>query len=98
MKAKVLWSLQVEKYVRSKGPEPRRALWREVKALAEWNGQEDPSRIRHLEDDLSGYSRIRCKGERVIFRQDFEAGGRVIKCLYAGERKTIYETFQELLL
>lgn len=98
MKCKVVWSPQVENYVRRKAPEPRREIGQAIKALAGWNGRENPPHIRHLEDDLSGYSRVRIKGERIIFREDFADGQRVIKCLYAGPRHTIYETFQELLL
>ena len=96
--AKVVWSDQVKNYVSSKAPGPRRALWQEIKKLAEWNGRENPPRIRHLEDALSGYSRMRVKGERIIFREAFEHGGRVIKCLYAGPRSNVYEAFQEILL
>lgn len=98
MKSKILWSPQVESYVRRKAPEPRQALWREIKALAGWNGHENPPHIRHLEDELSGCSRVRIKSDRVIFREDFSGGQRVIKCLFAGPRTTVYETFQELLL
>jgi len=98
MNSKVLWSPQVEKYVRSQAPVPRRELWREIKNLSTWDGRENPPHILHLEDDLSGYSRVRIKGDRIIFRQDFENGQRVIKCLYARDRNTIYEVFRELLL
>jgi hypothetical protein len=96
--AKVVWSAQVEGYVRRKAPAPRRELWRAIKGLAAWNGRENPPHLRQLEDDLAGYARWRVKGERIIFREDFEGGQRVIKRLYAGPRQTIYEMFQELLL
>ena len=98
MKSKVVWSPQVENYVHSNAPEPRTALWKEIKKLVDWDGRENPPHIRHLEDELSGYSCVRIKRERVIFREAFENGQRVIKCLFAGPRKTIYEAFQELLL
>ena len=98
MKSKVVWSAQVEKYVRSQAPEPRRAIWQEIKNLSNWDGRENPPAIRHLEDDLSGSSRLRIKGGRIIFRQDFENGQRVVKCLFAMERSTIYEVFRALLL
>lgn len=98
MKTKVVWSPQVQKYVHSKAPEPRRILWREIKNLAKWNGQEDPPVTRHLEDQLAGYSRLRVARDRVIFREDFERGQRVVKCLHAGPRSTVYETFEEILL
>ena len=98
MPCKVLWTEQVEHYVRQQAPLPRAALWAELKALGQWDGRENPPHIRHLEDDLAGYSRVRIKNERIIFRQDYLAGQRVIKCLYAGPRKTIYEAFQEVFL
>ena len=98
MKSKMVWSAQVEKYVRSQAPEPRRAIWQEIKNLSHWDGHEHPPDIRHLEDDLSGYSRLKIMGVRVIFRQDFENGQRVVKCLFAMERSTIYEVFRALLL
>jgi mRNA-degrading endonuclease RelE of RelBE toxin-antitoxin system len=98
MKSKIVWSAQVQRYVSSKAPEPRRALWREIKSLANWDGRENSPRIRHLEDEWTGYSRLRVDRDRIIFRQAFEDGNRVIKCTAAGPRNTIYETFAELLL
>lgn len=84
--------------MRSKAPEPRRVLWREIKALAQWDGRQTPPRIRHLEDKLTGYARLRVDRDRVIFREAFENGQRVIKCLYAGPRSSVYESFQTVLL
>ena len=98
MQSKVVWSDQVEAYVKSHAPHPRRELWREIKALAAWDGRSDPPRIRHLEDRLTGYTRIRIDHHRVIFREAFEDGWRVIKCLFAGPRSTVYEAFAELTL
>jgi mRNA-degrading endonuclease RelE of RelBE toxin-antitoxin system len=98
MKSKVVWSPQVQKYVNSKAPEPRQTLWRAIKSLADWKGRENPPLIRHLEDQLADYSRLRVARDRVIFREDFERGQRVVKCLHAGPRSTVYENFQEILL
>jgi len=98
MKSKVVWSGQVKGYVRAKAPEPRRELWRQIKRLADWNGRERAPRIRHLEDELVGYWRLRVERDRIIFREAFEEGQRVIKCLFAGPRLTVYEMFAELLL
>jgi hypothetical protein len=98
MKSKVFWSAQVQAYVNSKAPEPRKTLWREIKNLAKWDGRENPPRILHLEDELSGYSRLRVRRDRVLFRETSERGTRVIKCLFAGPRSTVYETFLELFL
>lgn len=98
MQSRVLWSEQVGRYVQSKAPEPRRAIWQAIKNLSAWDGKENQPLIVHLEDDLSGYNRVRIKGERVIFREDFENGQRVIKCIFAGPRLTVYDAFRELLL
>ncbi|HEY1662783.1 MAG TPA: hypothetical protein VGI03_10220 [Verrucomicrobiae bacterium] len=98
MKSKVVWSSQVQSYVKSKAPETRKVLWREIKDLAKWDGRECVPRIRLLEDELTGYGRLRVKRDRVLFRESFERGERVIKCLYAGPRSTVYETFQEIFL
>ncbi len=98
MKSKVIWSEQVEHYVKSKAPDPRRELWRQIRALADWDGKEDPSHMCHLEDELSGYSRIRMGHHRVIFRESFIKGKRIVACAFAGPRETVYEAFAELLL
>lgn len=98
MKFKVRWSEQVESYVRAKAPEPRRQLWQGIKALAAWDGQEHLPRIRRLEDKLSGYWRLRVGGHRVIYREDYAEGERCLKCLFAGERQTVYEAFEQILL
>ncbi len=98
MKSKVVWSPQVQTFVNSKAPAPRRALWQEIKNLAKWDGRDNPPRIRQLEDELSGYSRLRVRRDRVLFRESFERGERVIKCLHAGPRSSVYETFQEIFL
>jgi mRNA-degrading endonuclease RelE of RelBE toxin-antitoxin system len=98
MNCKVTWTDQVESYVRSKAPEPRRALFQGIKGIATWDGRARPPEIRRLEDDLLGYCRLREGDHRLIFREGFEAGEREIRFLYAGPRSTVYETFQELLL
>lgn len=69
------------------------------KSLATWDGRESATRIRHLlEDQLSGYTRLRVGRDRVLFREANENGARVIKCLHAGVLSTVYEAFQELFL
>jgi mRNA-degrading endonuclease RelE of RelBE toxin-antitoxin system len=98
MKSKVIWSEQVEGYVRSKAPDPRKTLWRAIKRLRDWDGKEDPPQLCHLEDELAGYLRLRVGRHRVIFRESFAQGERAIQCLYAGPRVTVYEAFAELFL
>ena len=98
MKSKVIWSEQVAFYVKSKAPGPRRELWRGIKGLADWDGKENPPQIRHLEDELIGYSRLRVGAHRLIFRETVAQGQRTIACLFAGPRSTVYEAFAELFL
>ena len=98
MPSSVRWSAQVEAYVRSKAPDARRELWKGIKALGDWDGREDVARLRHLEGELVGYSRLRIREHRIIFREAFQDGQRRILCLYAGPRQSVYEAFEELLL
>lgn len=98
MNCKVRWSPQVENYVRSKAPEPRTELWREIKRLAEWDGRENPPRLKHLEGSLVGYSRLKVHGHRIIFREAFVSDCRAVECLFAAPRNTVYEAFEEMLL
>ena len=98
MNSKVQWSEQVSKYVLSKAPDPRRELIQAIKALDQWDGREHPPRLRHLEDKLAGYSRLRVREHRIIFRDGFVDGKRTLLCLYAGPRKTVYEAFEEIML
>ena len=98
MNSKVIWSEQVESYVKSKAPEPRRELWRGIKGMADWEGTENPPQIRHLEDELIGYSRLRVGAHRLVFRETFAQGQRTIAFLFAGPRSTVYEAFAELFL
>ena len=98
MKSSVVWTDQVEAYVRGKAPEPRRALWAGIKGLGQWDGEANPPHVRFLEDDLAGYIRLRVDRHRVVFREDFHQGRRRIICLFAGPRSTVYEALSELLL
>jgi mRNA-degrading endonuclease RelE of RelBE toxin-antitoxin system len=98
MKPKVRWSNQVAEYVRSQAPEPRRELWAGIKSLADWDGHEDAPRLVALEDEFSGYWRLRVARHRVIFREAVQEGQRTLLCLAAGPRKTVYEALAELLL
>ncbi|MBI4325068.1 MAG: hypothetical protein HY674_07360 [Chloroflexi bacterium] len=98
MKSKVIWSEQVESYVKSKAPVPRRELWRAIRGLSDWDGKENAPKIRHLDDELIGYSRLRAGAHRVIFRETVAQGQRTIAFLFAGPRSTVYEAFAELFL
>ena len=98
MRSKIVWTNQVKNFVDSHAPEPRRALWREIKALAQWDGRENPPQIKHLEDELSGYSRLASGRVRVIFFETTTNGQRTIECIYAAPRNTVYEVFRLLFL
>jgi len=92
MKTKVKVEVQVENFVKSLAPEPRRRLTRAIKALA--NDQGD---IRQLEGKLEGYSRLRVAGHRVIFNERFESVERIIDCIFAEKRALVYDLFVRLL-
>lgn len=63
----------------------RRELKRAILQLANERGD-----IRALGDDLSGYYRLKVGRYRVVFRY---LPGRIIDCVYANERKLVYEVF-----
>lgn len=92
MKTRVRVSRQVETFVKSLAPEPRRALTQAIKGLAG-----DLGDCRQLEGDLAGYHRLRVLKYRVVYCQTFAAGQRVIECVYAAPRSIVYELFAELL-
>ena len=84
---------EVVDYVRRLAPEPRQALRKGIKELAEENGD-----IKPLTDELEGFYRLRVGSHRVIFEYEIIDDKRVITCVFAGPRKWIYEVFQSRLL
>ena len=86
-------SPQVQQFVRSLAPDPRRNLTRAIKALAHGAGDR-----KALEGRLSGYQRLRVVGYRVIYCEQAVGGVRVIFCLFAEHRSMVYELFQQMLL
>lgn len=93
MKTSVVWSDQVEGFVKALAPEPRRTLRLAIRGLAEDRGDTKP-----LVDALQGYYRLRVGPYRVVYREEFEEGQRVLKCLFAQRRNVVYELFTALLL
>jgi len=77
---------QVWDFASTLGLEHRRAFKRAVVGLAEEKGD-----IKALADQLPGYYRLKVARYRVIFRY---TPGRVIECVYAEERKLVYEIFE----
>ena len=90
MRIRVKVSPQVEAYVKSLAPHPRRALSRAIKGLAQNRGD-----VKQLESHLEGYSRLRVGSHRVIFAARAEAGECIVDCLFAERRAVIYEMFAE---
>jgi mRNA-degrading endonuclease RelE of RelBE toxin-antitoxin system len=92
MKTKIRVESQVEAFVKSLAPDPRRRLRLAIKGLA--NGRGD---IKSLEGNLAGYSRLSVTGYRVIFKERVERGTRIIDCIFAERRALVYEIFVSLL-
>ena len=93
MRTKVEVAPQVKEFVRSLAPAPRRALTQAIKSLA----QDDGDR-KVLEGKLTGYHRLRVASHRVIYREQFIYGARVIFCIFAEHRSVVYELFQQMLI
>ena len=58
----------------------------------------DHGDIKDLVDELLGYKRLRVGPFRVIYREAFEHGKPVRKCLFAERRNVVYELFAQMLL
>ena len=86
---KVTVSEQVLAYQRAQHPETRRALKAAIIALGSGRGD-----IRELEEELSGFHRLRVGPHRIVFA--IEADG-VIRCIFAERRRVVYELFAATL-
>ena len=93
MKAEVQWSAQVRDFISSLAPEPRKRLRAAVRALAHDTGD-----IKALVDELTGYQRLRVGHFRIIYRESFEHGVPVRKCLFAERHDVVYEIFRKMVL
>jgi mRNA-degrading endonuclease RelE of RelBE toxin-antitoxin system len=93
MRTRIKVEAQVENFVKSIAPEPRRALRPAIKGLAQNRGD-----IKRLEGKLSGFHRLRVGHYRVIFAERVEKGFRVVECLFARERPVVYDMFLKLRL
>lgn len=92
MEIKVELSQQVVSFVRRRAPESRRVLRKALRGLARERGD-----IRALEGLLKDYHRLRAGGYRIIFAYKLSGKRRVIQCILAERRSTVYGVFQELL-
>jgi len=86
MKAEVQWSSQVAEFTASLSPDPKKKLRAGLHGLAADHGD-----IKDLVDELLGYKRLRVGPFRVIYREAFEHGKPVRKCLFAERRNVVYE-------
>jgi mRNA-degrading endonuclease RelE of RelBE toxin-antitoxin system len=50
-----------------------------------------------LEGDLAGWSRLRVQTYRVVFKEIWKDGHRIVDCVYANRRSVVYDLFKEIL-
>jgi mRNA interferase RelE/StbE len=86
---KVFVSPQVAEFQRAKHPEVRCVLKAAILGLAEGQGD-----IKSLEEDLTGFYRLRVRGYRIIYRikPDGDIDG-----VFAEQRRFVYELFAATL-
>jgi mRNA interferase RelE/StbE len=89
---KIEVSEQVQNFIRSCSPEPRRLLREGLRNLAEEKGD-----IKALDGELAGYCRLRVRTYRIIFRYETDRRGRKIFCPFAEHRGVVYEAFMRVL-
>lgn len=77
---------QVMDFAGTLGLDHRRAFKQAILGLAHERGD-----IKALHEELSGCYRLRISRFRVIFRYQ---PGRIIECVFAEERKLVYELFE----
>lgn len=87
--SRIVVHLQAEEFVRALAPEPRGRLVKAMKALPAGD-------IKQLEGRLSGYSRLRVGGYRIIFSDSVKNGIRVFDCIFAERRPIVYELFEQI--
>jgi mRNA-degrading endonuclease RelE of RelBE toxin-antitoxin system len=92
MKTSVLVGEHVKTFLDSLAPEPRRKLWRGIKALAQDKGD-----IKQLEGRLAPYWRLRVDRIRVVYDQRTMKGERCMVCFFADYRATVYSVLEQLL-
>ena len=92
MKTRIRVEAQVEAFVKSLAPDPRRRLRLAIGGLADGRGD-----IKSLEGNLADYCRVSVTGYRVIYKERAERGARVIDCVFAERRALVYEIFTRLL-
>ena len=92
MKTRVRVEAQVEAFVKSLAPDPRRRLRLAIRSLPGGRGD-----LKSLEGNLASYCRLSVLGYRVIYKERTERGVRVIDCVFAERRALVYTIFATLL-
>jgi mRNA-degrading endonuclease RelE of RelBE toxin-antitoxin system len=92
MTTRVIVTAHVRDFLRSLAPEPRRRLWRGIKNLADGKGD-----IKQLDGELADFWRLRVNTTRMIFYQTTGNGKRLLACLFASHRATVYAVMEQLL-
>jgi len=90
MKKTVRISKQVQDFIQTLSPDPKKALRQGLRGL-----ETDEGNICSLNDDLKGYYRLRVRSYRVIFSRPEPA---IIQCEYAEHRKVVYKHWSRLIL
>jgi mRNA-degrading endonuclease RelE of RelBE toxin-antitoxin system len=92
MKTRVIVGERVKGFLESLAPQPRRNLWRGIKALPQ--GKPD---IKQLEGRLAPYWRLRVGRMRVVYAERAGEGERRLVCFFADCRATVYAVLEQLL-
>lgn len=92
MKTKIRVSTQVEEFVKSLAPNPRRRLRLAMKGLEDGKGD-----VKYLEGKLIGYGRLSVANYRLIFKESTVGGARQIDGIFLERRGLVYEVFTRLL-
>ena len=92
MNSRVIVGQRVKDFLQTLAPEPRRKLWRGLKALAQDKGD-----LKQLEGNLHPFWRLRVDRMRVIYEPRSVAGERQLICFYADHRSTVYAVLEQLL-
>jgi mRNA-degrading endonuclease RelE of RelBE toxin-antitoxin system len=93
MNTRVIVKQRVKDFLQTLAPEPRRKLWRGLKALAQDKGD-----LKQLEGNLHPFWRLRVDRMRVIYEPRFVAGERQLVCFFADHRATVYAVLEQLLV
>ncbi|SDT86570.1 mRNA-degrading endonuclease RelE, toxin component of the RelBE toxin-antitoxin system [Verrucomicrobium sp. GAS474] len=83
---------QVVDFLRRLPPDPRHRMREAIRNLREEKGE-----TKALQGELEGYHRLRVGSYRVIYQYEVENGRRIIGCVFAERRSTIYDLFIDMV-